>query len=85
MVRILANIVLFSSVLFFPWWVTVAAGVAFSVFFRASYEVVFWAFFSDLLYGTEAASFFRIHFLSTASAVVLVVVLERIKKMTRFY
>ncbi len=85
MLRISANILLFASVLFFPWWMTVASGITFAVFFRAPYEVIFWAFLSDLLYGTEMSSFPRITFLLTASATVLVLVLEKIKKMTRFY
>ena len=76
---------LFSFILFSPWWITVIAGIVFTVFFRAFYEAVFWAFFFDLLYGTAAASFLNFTFLFTASAVVFVLVLERINKMTRFY
>lgn len=85
MLRIFANILLFASVLFFPWWVTVMAGVIFAVFFSAFYESIFWAFFIDLLYGTEAASFLNFTFLFTASTIIFVLILERIKKTTRFY
>lgn len=62
--RLLINILLVPSILFFPWWVSLALGVLLLVKDRA-YEVIVWAFVFDTLYGTAYIPFFGLQFIAT--------------------
>ena len=68
--RILFNIIMFSSVLFFPWWFTFVIAVFFLFFFDA-YEVLFWGFLGDVLYGNPVPLYFNVPFLLTLVSLLL--------------
>jgi len=54
--RILANIFLFFSIVYFPWWAWLPVALFFIFMFESFYEAVFWALVSDFLYGTGSVS-----------------------------
>ncbi|MBI2888810.1 MAG: hypothetical protein HYY60_02265 [Parcubacteria group bacterium] len=85
MFRFLANVVVCFSLLFFPWWVTAAVAGAAVFFIPSFYEAVIWAAIGDALYGTRTELFFNIPLVYTLSALAMLFVAERVKKMTRFY
>ena len=85
MFRFFANIFICASLLFFPWWVTVAVAGAAVFFIPSFYEIVVWAAIGDALYGTRSELFFNIPLLYLFSALVMLLAAERVKKMTRFY
>ena len=49
------------------------------------YEIVVWAAIGDALYGTRTELFFNISLVYLPSALAMLFVAERVKKMTRFY
>ncbi|PIT96563.1 hypothetical protein COT82_02565 [Candidatus Campbellbacteria bacterium CG10_big_fil_rev_8_21_14_0_10_35_52] len=62
--RIIFNVLIFGSVLFFPWWFTIIIAIFFLSVFNA-YEVLFWGLFADMLYGVSTPNFFGIQFIFT--------------------
>lgn len=62
--RIIFNVLMFGSILFLPWWVTVIAAIAFLAFFNA-YEILFWGLFADILYSAPVPDFLNIEFIFT--------------------
>ncbi len=85
MLRLLANLIIFASLLFFPWWVTLFLALAAVFFFKAFYEILAWALVGDFLYSTRTELFFNIQFVFTLCAAGIFFLAERTKKMTRFY
>jgi len=61
--RILADIIIFLSILFLPWWVTIFLVLFGIFFFNHFYEAIIAGILIDLLYGTRAEEFFGIWFL----------------------
>ena len=82
--RIFANIVLFVSVLFLPWWITALLGVIVAFTYTA-YELFGWGIFADSLYSVPLDAFSNIQFLFTLYFFVLFVVVIFIKRKTIFY
>ncbi|MEX0933809.1 MAG: hypothetical protein WD003_00920 [Candidatus Paceibacterota bacterium] len=83
--RLIANAILFVSLLYLPWWLFLVLGIIFLFIFRSFYELVGWSLVVDLLYGTDTSLFFNTHFLMTQGALVLLVVSSIVKKYIRFY
>ncbi|MCH7529775.1 hypothetical protein IIB50_01525 [Patescibacteria group bacterium] len=54
--RIALNTALVSSILFLPWWFSVAVVVALLLAFSA-YEVLAWGLFADMLYSAPIGAF----------------------------
>lgn len=82
--RVVFNILMFGSILFLPWWVTIIIAIGFLFKFRA-YEVILWGVFADVLYSSAVISFSNIQFLFTATFVVFFVLAYFIKKRLMFY
>lgn len=83
--RIILNIALFFSVLFFPWLITVAVGVA-AVFAQKNfYEIIGWGLLYDVLYGTASAGILGFNFFFTLGALIILYGAEYVKSKTRFY
>lgn len=82
--RIIINALLFSSILFFPWWITLFIAVAFLFMFEA-YEVLLWGLFGDLLYGAPVAGFLNIEFLFTLLFILLFIGVYFLKKKLILY
>ena len=55
--RIGADALLFTSVLFFPWWVTLCVGSLSFFLFSGYYELIAAGLLIDLLYGAPLARF----------------------------
>ncbi|MAG12572.1 hypothetical protein CL630_02040 [bacterium] len=81
--RIFLNFLLFFSVLFFPWLVTIALGIAAVFLVRKFYEIIGWGVLYDLLYSTSDINLFGFHFFSTAGAIIIFYVAEFLKSKTR--
>lgn len=83
MKRILINIIVFFSILFFPWWVAVFTGVVAVLLQRNFYEIMAWGVFYDLLYGTASIHILGFSFFFTAGAFILFYGAEFLKTRTR--
>jgi hypothetical protein len=68
--RIFLNLCTLVSVLWFPWWLTIGFLVLLLAAARA-YEVLFWGFILDALYGAPVPTFFNLPLLFTAISGVL--------------
>jgi len=51
--RILYNIVVLLSILFFPWWIFALVMILFVALVRVPYEILFWGLLIDSLFGSE--------------------------------
>ncbi len=84
MVRIILNVAVLVSILFFPWFVTVIIGII-AVFLQKNfYEIIAWAIFYDLLYGVSGIHIWGFAFFFTAGALFLFYGAEFFKSKTRF-
>lgn len=81
--RIIADTILFLSIFFAPWWVTVGLGVLFVFLFPRFWETVLAGLFLDALYYTETSGIYGRFGVFTISALILIVVAEKIKKQIR--
>lgn len=81
--RIAADIVLFMSVFFAPWYLTVLLAFLFVVLFPKFWEAVFAGLFLDAMYGSESGTLYGRFGLFTAAAAIAVIAVERIKKRIR--
>lgn len=82
--RIVFNILMFLSVLFLPWWVTVIVAMVFLSKFKA-YEIIFWGVFVDILYSASVPSFLNIEYLFTITFIVLLIISHYLKRRLMFY
>jgi hypothetical protein len=81
--RFFADILLFGSALFLPWWsVLLAAATLFFVFPRF-YELFFLALFIDLLYGVPVAHFGNFQFVLSLFSAVLYLLFAFVKRRMR--
>lgn len=76
---------MFLSVLFMPFWVSVILALAGMAYFRIFWEVSVLFLLSDMLYGTTEAGPFDLIFASFVISIVLLVLVEILKKRLRFY
>jgi len=83
--RIILSILLLLSILFLPFYISVALAVVGIVYFPLYWEVVALFFISDLLYGAEREIFSDIISVGTFIAIALLLVGEGLKKKLRFY
>jgi len=83
--RILANIILLISVLFWPFWLSLLLGLGAMIYFPIFGEAVLLFFISDLLYGTQEMKFFGITYISLIVSTLVLLIIEYFKKKLRFY
>jgi hypothetical protein len=83
--RILASILLLFSILFMPFWVSVILALASMVYFSIFWEATILLLLSDLLYGAKEAKFSNIIFISFIVSILVLVLLEFLKKKLKFY
>jgi hypothetical protein len=83
--RISSIILILLSVLFMPFWLTLILTVFAMFYFDFFIEGVVLFFISDLLYGIEGEKLFGMMFLSTILALILLGVLQILKKRLKFY
>lgn len=83
--RLILNICVLLSVLFLPWWATIALMGAVLFSSERAFEVLFWGLLMDVLYGTPQPLFFNITFLFTFGAGAMFVLAFFIKRRLIFY
>ncbi len=84
LLRVTINIVLLASILFLPWWVSVAIMVFLLALYRA-YEVFLWGFLMDALYSGPVPLYLNIPILFTIMSVLLFIVIGVSKQRLIFY
>jgi len=85
LLRILAFIVLLLSILFMPFWVSVILALAGMIYFSIFWEAVILFLLSDLLYGAREAKFSGVVFISFILSLVVLIIIEFMKKKIKFY
>lgn len=83
LIRILTSIILIFSVLFLPFWLSVILVFAGMAYFSFFWEGVVALLISDLLYGVREVKFFGVIFVSLIVGVIMLAVIEILKKKTR--
>ena len=83
--RCIAGVLLFISVVVFPWWVSFVAALVLLFYCNRYYEAICAAFVFDLLYGVPLPMFFSFSFLFTLIMAVLFFVIEFLKPYLKFY
>lgn len=83
--RILAFILLLISILYLPFWLSVILLVIFSIYFKYLYEASILFLLSDLLFGVKEIVFFNFPFVSLVASIIIITIIEIIKKKVRFY
>ena len=63
--RILADVVIFLSFIFLPWWCTISLAIISIFVVRPFFEFALVGFFIDLTYGVSSQIFFGIPFFLT--------------------
>lgn len=82
--RISAFLLLLFSVLFMPLWVSVLLALSGMIYFAIFWEATFLFLLSDLLYGAKEAEFHGIIFLSFIASIIILLIVEFLKKKTNF-
>jgi hypothetical protein len=82
--RVIAGLILFGSVVLFPFWVTAILSLVFVVYFEWYLEVVFVALYMDMLFapGSIAGVYSSTN---TTGALLILVVMQFLKTRLRFY
>jgi len=83
--RISASILLLFSILFMPFWVSVTLALAGMIYFSIFWEAVILFLLSDLLYGVKEAEFHGVIFISFIVSILVLIIMEFLKKKIRFY
>jgi len=83
--RILAFFALLFSILFMPFWISVVLALLAMAYFSMFLEAVFLFLLSDLLYGVGENRLFGIVLISFFASVLLLVLVELLKKKLKFY
>jgi len=83
--RFLASIILLFLILFMPFWLSVILALGAIIYFSFFWEAVFLFFLSDLLYGTKEAKTLNAIFISLIISVLILLMLELLKRKLKFY
>ena len=82
--RISLNILMVSSILFLPWWLSILFALVLLFGFEAV-EVLGWGLLIDILYGTPLTLFFNFTFIFTLLFFVLFLSTQYLKRYLVFY
>jgi hypothetical protein len=85
LLRILAFFVLLFSILFMPLWVSIVLALSGMIYFNVFWEAVLLFLLSDLLYGVREAKLSGMIFISFAVSVLVLIIIEIVKKKLKFY
>jgi len=83
LIRVIADIVIFFSILYTPFWLTLLALIGAAFYFRSYYELIGGGILIDMLYGTPLVKFFDVSFITTIITVSLYFIIDRIKQNIR--
>jgi hypothetical protein len=81
--RIICDIILFFAVFFLAWWLTALLIFVFMILFKRFWEGIVAALFIDSLYSLPLAGFYGRFGIFTASAVVILIIIENIRPRIR--
>lgn len=81
--RIIAILLLLLSILFLPFYISIILTALMMLYFSIFWESVTLFLLSDLLFGVKTEKFFGINFASFIVSVIVLLVLEVIKKKLR--
>lgn len=81
--RVFANIILFSSLFFAPWWATVVVGVIFLFLFKKYWELIVMAILIDTLYYAPNSALYGRFGIFLAGAVILFFIVDNFKTKLR--
>ncbi len=84
LLRILASILLLTSILFFPYWISIILGLFFMSYFSFFVEAIFLFLLSDLLFGLVEPKLFKMTGVAFIFSIIFFVIIEIIKKKLRF-
>jgi len=76
---------LFASLFFAPWYWTMILAVIFMILFRWFWEGALAAFFIDVLYSVPSVRIYGHFGIFTASAIILLLIFEILKKKLRYF
>ena len=85
LLRIISAFIILLSILFFPFWVSLILALGAIIYFRVFWEAVVLFLVSDLLFSMKESRFLNITLISTIITVVLLIVIEYIKRKLKFY
>ena len=85
MLRILASILLLFSILFMPFWISIILAFAGMVYFSIFWEAIILFLLSDLLYGVKEAKFHGAIFVYFVISIIVLIIIEFLKKKIRVY
>ena len=83
--RVVSFFALLFSVLFMPLWVSVVLALAGMVYFNVFWEATVLFLLADLLFGIKEAKFSGVIFISFIVSVLVLIIIEIIKKKLKFY
>lgn len=83
--RVLAVIILFFSVLFMPFWMSVILALAGALYFNIFWEASLLFLISDILFGVNKANGSSLVFTSFLASLIILIIIEILKKKTKFY
>ena len=81
--RILSDLFLLLAIFLLPWWMVVISAVAILFFTDSYYEFIVAGFMVDVLYGNKVAMLHDFNFIYFASAIILYIVLNKLKTLLR--
>lgn len=81
--RLVVDAALLVSILFLPWWISVAAGAVGLLMISNFFEVIIFMFLIDLLYGASGVNFWSYPFLLTSAAIVALLAVGQAKRWLR--
>jgi len=83
LLRILTVLILLLSILFFPFWVSIILALVAMIYFSFFIEGVFLFLLSDLLFGLKEERFLNIFFVSFLISLIVLLIIEFLKKKIR--
>ena len=83
--RILSVVLICISILYFPFWVSLALAILGIIYFSFFWEVTLLFLISDLIFAVKESRFFYIEFFSFILIVVILFLIEFIKRKLKFY
>lgn len=83
--RAFADIALFASILFLPWWASALLALAFLFTFESYVEALMAGFLADALYGTGEGKFLGAEYVMTLAAAAAFFMSLYLKSVLRYY
>ena len=85
LLRVSSSLLILVSILFFPFWVSIILAILGVIYFRIFWEAIILFFISDLLFGIKEIRFLNTTLISTICLVIILILVEFIKRKLKFY